>query len=116
MKFARGHLALGGGGMYHGAAADADACVIDTAAGIALEEHEVSGLQIVHGADQLPAALLGIALGALTADAVTALLHAVIHEAGAIEGVRALRAPFIRLAQLVLSGGDDAGIRLFTAG
>ena len=100
MQVALGHLTLGRGGMNHGTVADADAGMFHAVAGIALEEDQIAGLQILHGGDQLPAFGLRESAGVASADVVAALLETIIYEAGAIEGVRAFRAPLIGLAQL----------------
>ena len=116
MEAAAGHLPLGGGGMDHGAAADADTGMVHLITGIALKEHQITGFEIAHGADQRPASVLRIALGVAAADAVSALLHAIIHQTGAVEGAGPFRTPYLGLAQLILSRSDDAGIGLFAAG
>ena len=44
MKVAAGNLTFGGRSVDHNAAADADAGMVYGAAGITLEEHQISGL------------------------------------------------------------------------
>ena len=57
MKIAAGNLTFGGGSVDHDAAADADAGMVYGAAGITLEEHQISGLQFAHGGDELPSSI-----------------------------------------------------------
>jgi hypothetical protein len=90
--------------------------MVHTAVGIASEEHQIPGPQILHGGDQLPAARLGKAFGVAPADAVSALLEAVVYQTGTVEGVRTLGAPLIGLSQLILGSGDQAGVGSFSGG